>query len=650
MVKKVKKPEPTRVELARHVSVPVLLLMLLTLPWFFGGREPFGHLVTAGLSMLLFLSWLLISRHRALRVDIRPLFIIGPLVVLIVWSGITLLWSVSLFQSTILLTTICETALAFVVARDVLHEDQAQHFFTRLWVIVALVMWAIGIGLFVAGDYDRMTSLFYWANPLATYFLVSLLASLHTYRTSLTKASRGWLLVSGILMSGLLLTYSRAAWVIALIVLGATLWSGRERRMEALRLAKVLCIGLALTVLTIGVRQVAYKHPTIDVQSRISESASSTSVKDRIQYWRESSVLFSERPLTGWGIGTYAEVHPQVQSSPTTAGNNPHNSFLQGLVELGVVGGAAYLVLIGGWLWQGWRILRNTQRSEIALTAWLIVTVIGLHSWLDLISNYPVLIMAGAVWLAVAIASPRYEFRLKKWTTALPIVGAGLLVLAAGIVSWIVYLNSLSGLTINAQQGFDFDGVANTYKDEFSRLIYDPDALSAAAVNYIDQYDAVAVGTNPAGFLDPALAYAQHAVRLEPQDAKHVFALANILERQGKVTEALTNYRQAIGLDPHNNPQYQIAYARLLQREGFVTEAIGTMRTILGEYTPQVIANRSEAPLGQRLAVGHAVLASLYIEKNDVGHAQQSIDEALRLSPSNPFVLQVKSALESAQQ
>jgi tetratricopeptide (TPR) repeat protein len=129
-----------------------------------------------------------------------------------------------------------------------------------------------------------------------------------------------------------------------------------------------------------------------------------------------------------------------------------------------------------------------------------------------------------------------------------------------------------------------------------------------------------------------------------------VFALANVLERQGKVIDALTNYRAAIMLDPHNNPQYYTAYARLLQKEGQVTEAIVIMRTILDEYTPAVIENRALVSISQRLAVGYALLADLNIEKGDLGKAQQAIDRAEDLSPNNAFVQQVKATLQAAQE
>ena len=636
-----------QLELPRHITVPILLFVLLTIPWLFGGRDPIGHLLAAGLSLLLFLSWLLMSRHRALRVDIRPVYVVAPLAVLVAWSTVSLFWTASLFQSLALLTTMFEAALAFVVARDVLHEEEAPYFFTRLWLSTAFVVWAIGLIMFVGGNYDRMTSLFYWANPLGTYLAASLVVGLSVVRSSSGRAARGWLLVCAALTSGLILTYSRSAWLVAILAIAVTIILSKDRRAEYIRLFKILLIGCILALGSAMVRGTVYKKPVIDVRSRVAESANSRSVSDRFLFWQEASVLFSERPLIGWGVGTYSEVHPRVQVSATTAGNNPHNSFLQSLVELGAVGAIAYIVLIGGWVQVGWRLFKDGD-DGIAPVAWLVVSVITLHSWLDLTSNYPVLVLAGAIWMAIALPAPKKEFRLKLWYTAMPLVAVGSVLVWTLWANWNVYVSSVEIQAANLSLAEDPSSPEAAYAQIVERPIVDPDYISQAVVSYIDRFDSQKGA--PAESLEPARKYAEQAVRLEPQDARHVFALANVLERQGKVIDALTNYRAAIMLDPHNNPQYYTAYARLLQKEGQVTEAIVIMRTILDEYTPDVIENRAQVSISQRLAVGYALLADLNIEKEDLGKAQQAIDRAEALSPNNAFVQQVKATLQAAQE
>lgn len=646
MGSKLKNVARKQLELPRHITVPILLLVLLTVPWLFGGREPIGHLLTAVLSLLLFLGWLVMSRHRALRVDINPPLVILPMLGLIAWAACSLIWSVSVFQSTVLLTTLFEGVLAFVVARDVMHEEEAPYFITRLWTMVAFVVWAVGIGMFAAGNYDRMTSLFYWANPLGTYLAASIIIALFIVRTSAGRAARMWSVITAALASGLILTYSRSAWLVAILALIATVALVQDKKREITRIVKIALLSMIVAYVTVSVRGAVYKQPVIDVKARVTESTTTRSVSDRFEFWRESSVLVSERPILGWGIGTFSEIHPRVQSSATTATNNPHNSVMQTLVELGYIGGIGFGIAVVGWVSVGWKLYKERSQT-IAPVAWIATSVIALHSLMDLTTNYPVLILAGALWMGLALPAPTIAFRLKQWFVAVPLAIVGVASLWAVGVHWNTYTSALDLQAVDSRFGDDPGAIHDMYARIIARPLTDPDTISRSVIFAIDQFDS---GTDiSSDSLDSARLQAERAVKSEPQDARHVFALANVLERQGKVIEALTNYRQAITLDPHNNPQYHTAYARLLQKEGQIPEAIIVMKTILDEYSSDVIGNRSFISISQRLSVGYALLADLYIEKQDLGRAQQAIERAESLSPSNAYVQQVKSSLEAAQ-
>ena len=639
----VKKSDSPRLELSRHLATPVLILALTTIPWFTGGRDAFGLFLIALLTSLLYFSWFIVSRHRALRISSQPRLIIWPLAGLIILSILSLLWSVSRFDTLGQLIVLISAGINFVIARDIFSEDElAARFFRILWLAIAGVVALIGIGMYIGGDYDRLISLFYWPNPMATFLLPAVLTAAHL---ASQQDKRRWLpqAVLGLVGAAFVLTYSRAAWLVALVALATWVAAGPWR--DRLRhLAIGLCVAVALVAMSVTARGVFFKKPSIDVQQRVLESGQSTSVRDRLSYWRETTVIFSERPLLGWGSGTYREVHPAFQESPSTAGSNPHNSALQVLAELGVAGLACYLVLLVGWLRLGWQLwaVPNNRRGWL-FTSWLVVSAMGLHSLLDLATNYPILIVLGAIWLSMALPAPKrwFEFRLMSWRYGLPWLAVGLVSLGLTWMGYSFYTASIEKQLIDITAPFDWDEASGRYLQLFRRPLIDPDYISYGVIQAVDRFEVLP--NTSASDLDKWAEAARRASRLEPRDAKHVFALAVVEERQGKITEALSHYRRAIELDPYDNPQYQVAYALLLRREGFTNEALSVLRGITAAYTP-LATDRLVSNLPLRLSAAFALMADIKHEHGDSVGAQLDLDRALQLVPGSQAVQRIRDS------
>lgn len=639
-----KKTGRERLELPRHLAMPVLILVLMTIPWFTGGRDAFGLFLISLLTTLLYASWFVVSRHRALRITSTPKLIIWPLAGLAILSTVSLLWSVGRFDTLGQLIVFISAGLSFVIARDIFSEEKlAAQFFRWLWLVMATVVVLVGMGMFIAGDYERLTSLFYWPNPMATFLLPALFVGWQALSEAKGRASWLLLAVNGIIGAGFILTYSRAAWLIALIGAGAWVALEADWRKRLRHIGLSFLLAAVITAALVTTRGALFKRSTIDVQRRVAESGQSTSVNDRFAYWREATAMFSVRPLLGWGAGTYREVHPAYQESPSTAGSNPHSSFFQTMVELGAAGVITYILLIVGWLKLGWELIRTKKdRTSWVVTTWLIVSAMGLHSLLDLGTNYPVLIVTGAIWLSLALPAPKkwFEFRLKSWKFGLPWLAMGLVSLVFSWLSFTMYSASLDKSYVDIVAPFDWQEANGLYTKLYARPVFDPDYLSYGVIQAVDRFETIP--DISASDLDRWEAYARRATELEPRDAKHVFALGAVEERQGKVTEALNHYRQAIELDPYDNPQYQVAYALLLRREGFVADAQRILRGITAAYTPQVLANRGITNLPLRLSAAYALMADMKHEQGDPVGAETDLEQAQKLDPTSQSVQQLR--------
>lgn len=80
------------------------------------------------------------------------------------------------------------------------------------------------------------------------------------------------------------------------------------------------------------------------------ESHELTSVGQRVEFFKKSVLLIEERPLFGWGTGSYAKEFCRIAISPEwcRAGSaHPHNQFLAFGVQFGFFGIFCYLIFLG---------------------------------------------------------------------------------------------------------------------------------------------------------------------------------------------------------------------------------------------------------------------------------------------------------------
>lgn len=620
-----------RLELSRELVLPVLFLSLLMVPWFIGGRDPFGLVVQSGLSLLLLVSWVLLSRDRALAISLRPRWVMVPGLVLVVTAFISLLWSVSQFESILALATIMSASIVFVVARDVFRNARARGFLVKIFLLVAVVVSVIGLGMYLVGDYERATSLFFWPNPFATYLLAALPFSLDLAIRHSEDRPSVWVYVSLLLGTAFFVTYSRAAWLIALVLVGLLWWRSEQRKRAAVILAGVAVASVTLGLAATSARTYLEK-PVVAVASRLSDSAQSQSVADRIDFWREGTAMFAERPVLGWGVGTYKEVHPGFQRSAVTATNNPHSLPVQILVELGAVGFVAFLVMVAASIGYFWK-EHTLKRSPVIWASRIALIVVALHSFVDLATNYPTLIIIFLVLAALAVPIPKEhgEFRLKDRRAMTGFGLAALVMLFATWFTYQLYLSRVDQAYIDVVAPYDMQEAGERYEALLQTAVVPPDTLSQAALFWVDMYDAEE--TPLPKYAERAARLATEATRRESRDARHWYALGNASERLGKTSEALAAYRKAVELDPFNNPQYQISYAQLLAQEGFTQEALEVLGVITQEYSDEVIANRSFVSIADRVAIALTLQAQLQLESGDQAAAAQSLARARLLSP-----------------
>ena len=208
-----------------------------------------------------------------------------------------------------------------------------------------------------------------------------------------------WAMGVGWLVLGTVFSFTRAAWV-SLAVAGA-LWvlmafGARFKTLLATGLVGLMVVGLSWDALVIQLER--NKQDSSDdlaqhVES-ISNVSSDASNLERLNRWSCAWAMFLERPLWGWGPGTYQFEYAPFQTSDLrtviSTNNadlgNAHSEYLGPLAEQGVLGLAGVLALLLATCHLGFKLqrtLHNPEKKRLAMGLFLGLITYFVHGVLN---------------------------------------------------------------------------------------------------------------------------------------------------------------------------------------------------------------------------------------------------------------------------
>jgi O-antigen ligase len=196
-----------------------------------------------------------------------------------------------------------------------------------------------------------------------------------------------------ILLTGIIFSYSRAAWLSVAAALITYILVRFRIRFYWIILTLVVGIGLFFT----------FQYQFIDKLEKNKQDSSSDFVKhvqsisnissdasnlERINRWASAIRLFEERPVFGWGPGTYQFVYAPYQRSKektiisTNYGDrgNAHSEYIGPMSESGMLGMLTFIGILVTTIITGLRVYRRAENKEVRL--------IGLMIMLGLITYY----------------------------------------------------------------------------------------------------------------------------------------------------------------------------------------------------------------------------------------------------------------------
>ena len=215
-----------------------------------------------------------------------------------------------------------------------------------------------------------------------------------------TKKRRGVIIgIIFILILGLVLSYTRAAWV---SLFGAFIFAFILKfRISFAKFIAIIIVAGGVLLFSWNSIIMSLEKNTQDSSSSFSkhiESVSNISTDasnlERINRWNCAIRMFKERPFVGWGPGTYAFQYAPFQRSKektiisTNQGDlgNAHSEFLGPLAESGILGILSFLVLMLTVYYKGMQLYYTLEKGDLrnlVFFSLLALTTYFVHGFLN---------------------------------------------------------------------------------------------------------------------------------------------------------------------------------------------------------------------------------------------------------------------------
>lgn len=297
------------------------------------------------------------------KVKLGKIPLLWPWLIFLAVAAISIAVSADRFASFTEWIRLLSIFAIFLIAFDLTRVTQKGRTIFGAILISAVVPLLVGFFQLINGQgvYEASTELtripgtFAHPNSLAFYLVLvlSLILILFTSKTSTTiQQSKIWLILLGVsALVMLFFTYTRGTWLavgLILIILGIVKW---KRMFVVILIIVALALGLFVFFSSQNTRISEFNITRTEFYQRLisivsSENEQVTSVSWRVQMWSDLlTQAFPAKPILGYGIGMYVPTSLVVHSyleEPLEA----HNDYVMMLIEMGLVGLAAYLFLI----------------------------------------------------------------------------------------------------------------------------------------------------------------------------------------------------------------------------------------------------------------------------------------------------------------
>ncbi|MDX1284806.1 MAG: O-antigen ligase family protein [Draconibacterium sp.] len=196
----------------------------------------------------------------------------------------------------------------------------------------------------------------------------------------------------GVVLMGFILSYSRAAWLSLVVAMGVWIIIKLRIRFKTIFITFVSIITLFIVFQTQVLMKLEQnsEQSSANMLTHISSMSNITtdaSNLERINRWSCAIRMFADKPVFGFGPGTYMFKYAPYQltkdrtiiSTNAADGGNAHSEYLGPLSESGVLGMLTFLLIIATVIYTAIR--TYTRLSDYRLRSIILAALVGLISY-----------------------------------------------------------------------------------------------------------------------------------------------------------------------------------------------------------------------------------------------------------------------------
>jgi O-antigen ligase len=200
------------------------------------------------------------------------------------------------------------------------------------------------------------------------------------------------IIVLVVLITGIVFSYSRAAWISVSFSLAVYLIILFRIKFRWVGITVVVLVGIFYLFRYQFIEKLEKNKQDsstdfVEHVQSISNISSDASNLERINRWASAFRLFKERPIFGWGPGTYQFVYAPFQRSKektiisTNYGDmgNAHSEYIGPLSESGILGMLTFTAIVLITFYTGLRVYKRARDKEIKVLS--LVVLLGLTSY-----------------------------------------------------------------------------------------------------------------------------------------------------------------------------------------------------------------------------------------------------------------------------
>ncbi len=610
-------------------SSNIWLILLLVLSMFALFSAGFDHdVVFYGVFLMAtFLGISSIVKKESIKLNT----VIISFLVFNLWALLSLIWSISPIRTVIEGIQLISFALIYIFTRKLSSEE-----LDKLFKVLFLLMSGIAIlGLleyvFISGS--RIQSTFTNPNPFGIYMVMMFLLALSV---TIRRDSKTFVFLSVLFLSVIFLSGSRASMGAMLVALMITYFGIKKADIRkaivksALIFVTAFVLSQILLYLSIYIRDNVFVDKSLLESITRSSSFVTSSLKGRLEFWRVAFDLFKNKPIIGYGQGTYFSAYYIEYGMNEWYSRFTHNHYLQVLSELGLVGITLYL----GFLWTGLKaVIYNSKKASKSIYFWgMVASLVAflLHIGVDFTWNFPAVTALFFFFLGVTTKEDKSEpFKVNK---TISLVGIVFIILITGwqLGSTKLYMRALDlEQTESVESALSLtEKINKVYPISSFGQSYESDLLYQKYLKTQNQDD-----------LSKSFLAAEKALKNAPYDAGINSKLAKLYQNTSDLDNAEKYYLIATRYSAYTlNSFIELGNMYIELGETENAEAIFLDALDRAPFAIKRAPSDKKDSTVDSFAIIHLTLANLYNEAGDKDKVQEQVNRLIKLKEEYPFL------------